>query len=49
VRGRACLFNDPLHWANRAEEARALAEEMVDPNGRANMLVIYWPIAQSNG
>jgi cytochrome c553 len=31
-------LNDPQHWRERAKEARAMAEEMVDPISKQNML-----------
>jgi hypothetical protein len=31
-------FNDPGHWRVRAQEARALAEQMTDPVSRTMML-----------
>ena len=34
------LINDPTHWRSRAEEARAIAEEMTDLEARAAMLRI---------
>jgi hypothetical protein len=34
------VFNDPLHRARRAEEARALAAKMTDIDGRLQMLVV---------
>jgi hypothetical protein len=34
------IINDPLHWRNRAEEARAMATEIRDPQARATMLRI---------
>jgi hypothetical protein len=33
-------FNDPAHWQQRAEEARALAEQMSDETSRKMMLRI---------
>jgi hypothetical protein len=33
-------FNDPEHWQQRAEEARALAESMQDAVAKATMLRI---------
>ncbi len=32
--------NDPDHWRNRAEEARAVAVQMTDPHTKATMLAI---------
>lgn len=32
--------NDAEHWRKRAEEARAVAVQMVDPNAKAVMLGI---------
>ena len=34
------LINDPEHWQLRAEEARAIAEEMTDPEARRQMLQV---------
>ena len=34
------MFNDPDHWRNRAEEARAVAVHMTDAHTKAIMLVI---------
>jgi hypothetical protein len=34
------LMNDPSHWRDRAEEARRIAEDMVDPEPRRMMLDI---------
>jgi hypothetical protein len=34
------VFNDPFHWAKRAEEARALAEQMTNADVRARMLAL---------
>jgi hypothetical protein len=31
-------INDPKHWRDRATEARALAEQMDDPEGKRMML-----------
>ena len=33
-------FNDPQHWRERAEESRALAEQMQDEVSRTMMLKI---------
>jgi hypothetical protein len=33
-------INDPKHWRERAEEARALAGQMTDPEAKATMLGI---------
>ena len=33
-------INDPKHWRDRAEEARAVAEEMTDPDSKRKMLRI---------
>jgi len=33
-------FNDPKHWRERAEEARARAEQMTDRDARQMMLGI---------
>jgi hypothetical protein len=33
-------INDPKHWRERAEEARALAGQMTDPEAKARMLKI---------
>ena len=32
--------DDPNHWRNRAEEARAVAVQMMDPHTKAIMLAI---------
>jgi hypothetical protein len=37
---RRALINDPNHWRARAEEARAIADEMSDIEARAAMLRI---------
>lgn len=34
------FINDPEHWRNRANEARALAEQIQDPQSREAMLRI---------
>jgi hypothetical protein len=34
------IFDDPKHWRQRAEQARALAEQMSDPASREMMLGI---------
>jgi hypothetical protein len=31
------LFNDPKHWRERAQEARATAEQIPDPDARQKM------------
>ena len=31
-------INDPKHWLDRAKEARALAEQMDDPEAKRTML-----------
>jgi hypothetical protein len=36
----ARLINDPQHWRDRAEEARAHADEMNDPEAKRQMLEI---------
>jgi hypothetical protein len=33
-------INDPKHWRDRATEARALAEQMDDPEGKRMMLKV---------
>ena len=33
-------LNDPKHWRERAEEARAMADQMTDREARATMLGI---------
>jgi hypothetical protein len=33
-------INDPKHWRGRAEEARAVADELIDPEARRMMLRI---------
>ena len=33
-------FNDPTHWRERAEEARAHAQQMTDPEAKRMMLTI---------
>jgi hypothetical protein len=32
------LINDPKHWRDRAKEARAIADEMKDPDAKQMML-----------
>jgi hypothetical protein len=34
------IYNDPEHWRARADEARALAEQMTDPGGKAATIEI---------
>lgn len=34
------LLKDPAHWRERAEEARRVAEALVDPKARQTMLEI---------
>jgi hypothetical protein len=34
----ALVFNDPLHWAECAEDARRLAEQITNMHDRARML-----------
>jgi len=34
------LINDPKHWRDRAKEARAIADEMKDPDAKQMMLGI---------
>ena len=34
------FINDPQHWRKRADEARALAEQMKDPQSKEAMLRI---------
>jgi hypothetical protein len=34
------LFHDPHHWRDRAEDARRLAAEIIDPPSRRTMLKI---------
>jgi hypothetical protein len=36
----AHLLKDPAHWRERAEEARRVAETLVDPKARQTMLEI---------
>jgi hypothetical protein len=36
----ASLINDPKHWRDRAKEARAIADEMKDPDAKQAMLGI---------
>jgi hypothetical protein len=36
----ASLINDPKHWRDRAKEARAIADEMKDPDAKQMMLGI---------
>jgi hypothetical protein len=31
-------INDPKHWRDRAEEARAVADEFTDPDAKRRML-----------
>ena len=33
-------INDPKHWRNRAEEARAAAHDITDPEAKRKMLRI---------
>jgi predicted Rossmann-fold nucleotide-binding protein len=33
-------INDPKHWRERAEEARAVADELTDPASKRRMLRI---------
>ena len=33
-------INDPKHWLDRAKEARALAEQMDDPEAKRTMLKV---------
>jgi hypothetical protein len=33
-------LNDPAHWFDRAKEARALADQMADPEAKRRMLVV---------
>jgi hypothetical protein len=33
-------INDPKHWRDRAEEARAVADEPTDPDSKRRMLRI---------
>jgi hypothetical protein len=43
------LLIDPKHWHDRAREARALAEKLLDPESKRGMLSIadeYEKIAQ---
>jgi len=44
------LINDPKHWRDRAKEARAIADEMKDPDAKQMMLGIardYVRLAES--
>ena len=34
------LIHDPKHWRDRAQEARAIADEMKDPDAKQMMLGI---------
>jgi hypothetical protein len=34
------VFNDPLHWAERAEDARRLAKQISHIDDRARMLAL---------
>jgi hypothetical protein len=34
------IYNDPQHWRDRADEARATAAQIVDPETRTTMLRI---------
>jgi hypothetical protein len=36
----ASFINDPEHWRQRAEEARAIADQMNDPQAKEAMLKI---------
>src|SRR5262245_30307438 len=40
ARGSVVLFNDPKHWRERAEEARANAEQISNPEARRKMYEI---------
>ena len=31
-------INDPKHWRERAEEARAIADQLTDPDSKRRML-----------
>jgi len=33
-------INDPKHWRDRAEEARAVADDLTDPDSKRRMLRI---------
>lgn len=33
-------INDPKHWRDRAEEARAIADDITDPDSKRKMLRI---------
>ena len=33
-------INDPKHWRERAEEARTVADELIDPDSKRKMLRI---------
>jgi hypothetical protein len=46
------FLHDAEHWAARAQEARALADQMTDPKARATMLETargYDPMAEHAG
>jgi hypothetical protein len=34
------FVNDPKHWQQRAEETRILAETLIDPKARSQMLEV---------
>ena len=36
----AHFINDPAHWRQRAEEARAIADQMNDPESKRMMLKV---------
>jgi hypothetical protein len=37
-------FNDPKHWRERAEEARAHAQQMTDPEAKRMMRQLSGPV-----
>jgi hypothetical protein len=40
MRSASSFMSDPGHWRQRAEEARKMAETMIDPQSKAVMLTI---------
>jgi hypothetical protein len=40
IRSSGSSIHDPKHWRDRANEARAVAEHLLDPAARVEMLEI---------